>query len=76
MKVLMPQIGMTMVAGIIENWLVDDGDTVSKGDTILEISTEKLLNDVEAPCSGVIKILVEAGETVECGAEIAEIEEQ
>ena len=76
MKVLMPQIGMTMVAGIIENWFVDDGDIVNKGDTILEISTEKLLNDVEAPCSGVIKILVEAGETVECGAEIAEIEEQ
>ena len=31
MKVVMPQIGMTMIAGVIENWLVNDGDMVNKG---------------------------------------------
>ena len=75
MKVVMPQIGMTMVAGVIENWLVEDGAEVKKGDTILEISTEKLMNNVEAPATGKIKILEEVGTTVSCGEPIAEIEE-
>ncbi len=75
MKVIMPQIGMTMVAGIIDNWKVKDGDTVSKGDVIVEITTEKLSNDIEAPASGKIRLLAEEGDTIECGEPIAEIEE-
>jgi pyruvate dehydrogenase E2 component (dihydrolipoamide acetyltransferase) len=73
MKMVMPQIGMTMVEGTIEAWLKKDGDTVAKGEIILEISTEKLTNEIEAPADGVLKILVGEGETVDCGAEIAEI---
>ena len=75
MKVVMPQIGMTMVAGIIEEWKVSDGAAVGKGDVIAVISTEKLMNDLEAPASGKIKILAQVGDTVECGEAIAEIEE-
>ena len=74
MKVLMPQIGMTMVEGIIDNWLVEDGAKVEKGDVIVEISTEKLTNEIEAPESGTIKILVEEGDAAACGEPIAEIE--
>lgn len=75
MKVVMPQIGMTMVAGVIEDWKVADGAHVEKGDVILEIATEKLTNEIEAPVSGTIKLIAHKGETIDCGVEIAEIVE-
>ena len=69
----MPQIGMTMVEGTIDNWLVSNGDSVNKGDIIAEISTEKLTSEIEAPESGVIEILIDVDESAECGAVIAKI---
>ena len=73
MKVIMPQIGMTMVEGVIEKWVVPDGGHVEKGDIIVEISTEKLTNEIEAPASGIIQLIAEEGDIVECGCTIAEI---
>lgn len=74
MKVLMPQIGMTMVEAVVDKWLVSSGAAVQKGDVIAEIVTEKLTNNVEAPADGVITLLVDEGDSVECGAEIASID--
>lgn len=74
MQVVMPQIGMTMTEGTIDCWIVKDGDQVEKGAPMMEITTEKLTNTIDAPVSGKIKILVEEGESVECGVLIAEIE--
>ena len=73
MKVLMPQIGMTMVEGTIESWKKQDGDHVEKGEIIMEFSTEKLTNELAAPESGTLKILVREGEIAACGEPIAEI---
>ena len=39
MKVVMPQLGMTMQEGTLEKWLVKDGDTVEKGQPMMEITT-------------------------------------
>ena len=75
MKVVMPQIGMTMVNGVIENWNVEDGAHVNKGDVILSIVTEKLVNEIEAPASGTIRLMAQEGDMVDCGVQIAEIEE-
>ena len=73
MTITMPQIGMTMVEGTIENWKKQSGDQVEKGEVIMEFSTEKLINELTAPESGILKILVDEGEIAECGAPIAEI---
>ncbi len=73
MKVIMPQIGMTMVEGTIETWMKKDGQTVQKGEVIMEFSTEKMTNSLEAPASGVLKILAQEGEIVACGEPVAEI---
>ncbi|CAM4091089.1 branched-chain alpha-keto acid dehydrogenase subunit E2 [Streptococcus penaeicida] len=71
-EVVMPKLGLTMTEGIINNWLVKEGDTVSAGQTILEISSEKLTSDVESPESGkVLKILYQEGDTVKCKEAIA-----
>jgi pyruvate dehydrogenase E2 component (dihydrolipoamide acetyltransferase) len=73
MQIVMPQMGMTMVEGTIERWLKNDGDVVEKGDVIAEFFTEKMTGTIEAPESGVLKILAEEGDAVPCGDVIAEI---
>ncbi len=73
MNVLMPQIGMTMVEGSIEKWLKNTGDHVEKGEVLLEFTTEKLTNELEAPDSGILKILAQEGEIIACGEVVAEI---
>ena len=73
MKVIMPQIGMTMQEGTIAKWLVADGAPIEKGQPMLELTTEKLTNEIEAPASGTFKVLAAEGEIIPCGEDIAEI---
>ena len=71
-KIVMPKLGLTMTEGQIDQWLVKKGDTVSSGESIVEISSEKLTGTVEAPSSGIILDIVhEVGETVPCKQVIA-----
>jgi len=73
MEVLMPQIGMTMVEGTIENWIKKDGDVVAKEDELVEFFTEKMSSIIKAPADGVLKIIAKEGEIVSCGEPVAEI---
>lgn len=75
MKVVMPQIGMTMQEGTIVNWLKKDGEHIEKGEPMLEIETEKMNNTIEAPASGILKVLAVEDDIVPCGEKIAEIAE-
>jgi pyruvate dehydrogenase E2 component (dihydrolipoamide acetyltransferase) len=57
-----------MEEGKLIEWKVEEGDSISQGDIIAEIETDKANMDVEALGSGVLrKILVQAGETVPVG---------
>ena len=58
-KVIMPQAGQDLETGMVKQWHKAVGDTVEKGEPIVQIETEKVNLDVEAPASGVLlKILV------------------
>ncbi len=60
--ILMPALSPTMEEGNLAKWLVKEGDTVSSGDLIAEIETDKATMEVEAVDEGVMgKILVPAG---------------
>ena len=64
-EVLMPQLGLTMEEGTVERWLKAEGDSVKAGEPILEITTDKLTNEVEAEADGVLlKIVAQAGTDV------------
>ena len=66
-ELLMPKLGLTMTEGTIDEWKKKEGDPVQKGEIIYSVATDKLTNDVEAECDGVLlKILVPEGETVPC----------
>ncbi|MGT2906295.1 dihydrolipoamide acetyltransferase family protein [Streptococcus dentiloxodontae] len=71
-EIVMPKLGLTMTEGLINKWLVKEGDTVTAGQALLEISSEKLSSEVEAPEAGVVlKIVKGEGETVPCKQVIA-----
>lgn len=61
-KVVMPRLSLTMKEGTVGRWYKKEGDHVSKGEPMLEIFSEKVTYDLEAPTTGIIKkILVEEG---------------
>lgn len=63
--IVMPQLGLTMEEGTVEEWVKHEGDEVKKGDVILNISTDKLSNEIEAEEDGVLlKIIAQEGEDV------------
>ncbi len=61
----MPQLGLTMTEGKITRWLKQEGDTVAADEAILEIETDKINAEVEAPASGrLTHIQAQAGASV------------
>ncbi len=71
-KVIMPQMGESVIEGKVAKWLVREGDPVKADQPIVEISTDKV--DVEIPSPGagtLIKIFVPEGATASVGAELA-----
>jgi pyruvate dehydrogenase E2 component (dihydrolipoamide acetyltransferase) len=72
-EILMPALSPTMEEGTLSKWLVKEGDTVSSGDLLAEIETDKATMEVEAVDEGVVgKILVDEGtEGVKVNAVIA-----
>jgi len=62
-KVIMPQAGQDLETGLVKHWLKAEGDPVAKGEPIVQIETEKVNLDVEAPAAGVLLRIVVADET-------------
>jgi pyruvate dehydrogenase E2 component (dihydrolipoamide acetyltransferase) len=74
MDVLMPQLGETVGEGTIAGWHKNAGDAVEKGDVLLDVETDKVATEIEAPASGVLtSIDVAEGETVDVGTVLAVI---
>ena len=64
-EVLMPQLGLTMEEGTVSQWVKHEGDAVKTGDVLLEITTDKLTNEVTSEHDGVLlKIVAQEGEDV------------
>jgi pyruvate dehydrogenase E2 component (dihydrolipoamide acetyltransferase) len=64
-KIIMPKQGLQMTEGTIIEWKKQVGDKVKEGETLLEIETDKLNIDIDAPATGTILALTrKEGETV------------
>jgi len=73
-RVTMPQLGETVADGTVTKWFKNEGDTVTRGETLFEVSTDKVDTEIPSPADGVLtKILVAEGETVDVGALLAVI---
>jgi 2-oxoglutarate dehydrogenase E1 component len=74
-QIAMPEMGESVTEGIVLEWHVAEGDFVQEGDTVVEVSTDKVDAEVPAPRSGVItKLLVSVDDEVAVGAPLAEME--
>lgn len=74
-EIKMPKWGMLMKEATIIKWFKKEGDTVKKGEPLLEAEAEKIVNAVEAPVSGqLIKTIAKEGEIYPVGATLGLIE--
>ena len=68
----MLQMDQTMTKGKIGKWLVKEGDTVTQGQPLLEIETDKVVHEQESPTDGVIaQLFAEEGANVPVNALLA-----
>lgn len=68
----MPKLGATMTEGTILRWLYQPGDWVAKGEPVIEIMTDKVNIEVEAPISGrLVKVLAKDGDILPVGTTLA-----
>jgi 2-oxoglutarate dehydrogenase E2 component (dihydrolipoamide succinyltransferase) len=75
-EVTMPRFGETVNDATIGQWLKAVGDRVEAGEPILEVSTDKVDAEVEAPSAGwVSALLVKVDDVVVVGATVALISE-
>jgi pyruvate dehydrogenase E2 component (dihydrolipoyllysine-residue acetyltransferase) len=63
-----------MTEGTIAAWRAVDGETVSAGQVLYVLETEKVELEIEAPTSGTLRIVVRQGERCPVGTQVATIE--
>ena len=74
-QIEMPQMGESVTEGTVLEWLKGEGDFVDEGETVVEVSTDKVDAEVPAPASGTIsRVLKGEDETVQIGEALAELE--
>ncbi|MGY8850873.1 MAG: dihydrolipoamide acetyltransferase family protein [Pseudomonadales bacterium] len=76
-ELLMPQLGLTMTEGTLQEWMVQPGDRYIKGQVLFVVETEKAANEIEALTEGtLLRHEIGEGETVPVGTVVAIITEQ
>jgi 2-oxoglutarate dehydrogenase E1 component len=74
-QIQMPEMGESVTEGIVLEWHVAEGDVVAEGDTVVEVSTDKVDAEVPAPADGIItKLIAQVDDEVPVGAPLAEME--
>jgi pimeloyl-ACP methyl ester carboxylesterase len=71
-EVILPKVDMDMESGQISRWYAKDGDSVSKGQLLFEIETDKAAMEVDAPSSGILRdVTAQEGATIPVGQAVA-----
>src|SRR6185503_7277313 len=75
-NVIMPALELAQETGKVLRWMKAPGDTVRKGEPIVEIETDKVTVEIESPASGVLSnVTAQEGDVVPVGQTIALIAE-
>ena len=73
-KLHIPKLGFAMTEAVLSEWYVADGSTVSEGQPIYVIESDKSVQEIEAPASGTLHIAAQAGETYPVGTYVGQID--
>lgn len=72
--VVVPKWGLEMTEGTVSSWLKQPGEMVPRGEPLIEIESEKIVNSLDAPADGVLRrILLDAGNVAAVGSLIGVI---
>jgi pyruvate dehydrogenase E2 component (dihydrolipoamide acetyltransferase) len=72
--VVVPKWGLEMTEGTVSSWLKQPGDMVARGEPLIEIESEKIVNSLDAPAEGMLRrILLDAGNIAAVGTLIGVI---
>ncbi|TAK36900.1 MAG: 2-oxo acid dehydrogenase subunit E2 [Chloroflexota bacterium] len=63
-NVILPHLGLTTTEATIVRWLKQEGDAIEKGDSLVEVLTDKVNVEVEAPEAGILLRIVASEDTV------------
>ncbi|MBI3601959.1 MAG: 2-oxo acid dehydrogenase subunit E2 [Candidatus Omnitrophica bacterium] len=75
MELLLPELGENLTSGTVTKILVNVGDTINKGQNILELETDKAVLEVPSPAQGVVsEILIKNGAVIKVGQPIFKIQ--
>lgn len=69
-----PSVGESIQEAVLAEWFKKDGETIQKDEALLVIETDKVTLEVVAEAGGVLKILIQEGETVAIGSVVGQIE--
>ena len=70
----LPQLSISMEDATVSRWLVADGDSVSAGQSVVEVETDKATIEIEAPVDGLLRIVAAEGAIVAVEGVLAELE--
>ena len=73
MQILLPKLGFSVNEANLVEWMVADGAQVAKGDPLYALESEKSVEEIPAPASGVLKILSAPGQEYTVGTVLGEI---
>jgi 2-oxoglutarate dehydrogenase E2 component (dihydrolipoamide succinyltransferase) len=73
-ELTIPSVGESITEVQIAEWLKADGDSVKKDENVAVIDSEKTTFELPAPQDGTLKILRQAGETIQVGGVVGQIE--
>ena len=72
--VIMPALGVAQQTGTLLKWLKSEGESVSKGEPLMEVETDKATVEIEAAASGILThVTAKPGDEVPVGQRIAVI---
>lgn len=73
-EIQLPKLGESIVSATVVQWLKKEGDSVSRDEPILEVSTDKVNSEIPAPEDGILlEILVDVDQEVDVGAPLAKL---
>ena len=72
-EIVLPKLGFSMNEGTLAQWLIADGASVKEGELLYSLESEKSVQEIEAPASGTLKILMQPGEVYPVGTVLGEI---
>lgn len=75
MDIVMPQLGETVLDGVVAHWYKKPGETIAADEPLFDVETEKVTTEIPSPVAGIVReILVEAGTSVKVGTRLAIVE--